>query len=397
MPGTVALDEWVAHDLAPAFHLLEKQGIVSVLRSSAAILIKPRNYVGEMHVSGFTLRIVPKSMSMMAGMASLALVSESVREARQLEATIVPSGPSAYDAALAFVDALGTAVRAGFPWDYATIREDTGVPRGKIDFRASVSRFGARGRHHRVVVRRSVRRQHERLVQIVATAHACLPAAPTATAQVLARALTLIGALDSPHRTLSIEEALSSAVELRAEAIERTVIALLEASIALLKRHYATSVHRQLVPSGVATFQSLEDLWERCVCAMVEHTASHAVGCEAEFHGLRGTNVRLFDDGGPALDPDVIVRKNGAIVCVVDAKYRRAADSPDAGDLYQIAAYVSRTNASLGMLVQTGEQSTVRLVGTSQSGAFVLFVTISSELFVSEREGALSSLLEVTP
>lgn len=153
----------------------------------------------------------------------------------------------------------------------------------------------------------------------------------------------------------------------------------------------------EAVPNGVARFRDLEELWERCVLAFVAGAPEVFSGGVPVLHGLRGRGLRLLADGGPELDPDVVVAEQNTnqILGILDAKYKSRDDAAaSAGDLYQLVAYVRRTGASFGMLVQFSEEGDAgRYVGTTPEGAAVLSVSLSPRRVQAEGERALAGAL----
>jgi 5-methylcytosine-specific restriction enzyme subunit McrC len=66
----------------------------------------------------------------------------------------------------------------------------------------------------------------------------------------------------------------------------------------------------------------------------------------------------LADGGEPVvLQPDVVVRRRGAVRAVLDAKWKRLAGGPDPDDLHQILAYAAVTGAEHVALVYPGTRS----------------------------------------
>ena len=92
------------------------------------------------------------------------------------------------------------------------------------------------------------------------------------------------------------------------------------------------------------------ELWELFVLNCVRRAA---VGADVEHGTTAASNERLLrseaDTGGMGrLKPDILVRRTGRLVAIIDAKYKRLVntrerpDGVDPADLYQLVAYLSR-------------------------------------------------------
>jgi hypothetical protein len=104
------------------------------------------------------------------------------------------------------------------------------------------------------------------------------------------------------------------------------------------------------VPGGECRFCNMDRLWELAVwTAFKEASAAHD-DLSVEFHPFGRASIRLLTDGGPRINPDVVVFKNGKPFVIVDAKYSEAS-SAAADDVYQIVCYTQRLNAVKGTLI----------------------------------------------
>jgi 5-methylcytosine-specific restriction enzyme subunit McrC len=110
-------------------------------------------------------------------------------------------------------------------------------------------------------------------------------------------------------------------------------------------------------PSGIETGAFLLDLgraFEQYVTRSLAAGLSRrgwAVDAQPRFE-LRATS------GEPAvLQPDVVVRRNGAARAVLDVKWKRAAALPDPADLHQVLAYSLAAGVPHAVLVYPGVRS----------------------------------------
>jgi hypothetical protein len=128
------------------------------------------------------------------------------------------------------------------------------------------------------------------------------------------------------------------------------VIALLQVSIAILRESRNLWDFEHPVPGGDCRFSDTDRLWETAVFEAMKTTIGRIARYSVEFHPLRKGGTRLFVDGGPEIDPDIVVFASGRPVLVVDAKYSLSTGA-DAADVYQITCYTQRLGAAVGLLV----------------------------------------------
>jgi 5-methylcytosine-specific restriction endonuclease McrBC regulatory subunit McrC len=154
--------------------------------------------------------------------------------------------------------------------------------------------------------------------------------------------------------------------------------------------------------TGVAEFIDMERLWEHAIQLLLQIRPTRANEVVA-MHPLRGRKIQLFFDGGPNLDPDIIIFRDDDTFAVVDAKYS-SANSPSADDIYQLTCYVSRLNTKIGILayVAIGEHSGIQHIGTLENGAslYACFVSLDAfdnrGVFLDNILGTYRSVAEVS-
>jgi hypothetical protein len=396
-PRHITSSDWGALNLEAPMSSLEANHVVRLYRGESGVLVVPGNHVGELCVSGATIRVAPKSPRLHQAMERLALRAKQLEIATTRSQTTDEEGPLP-DVEGAFIRALRTCVADGIPWEYARREESTSFPRGHLNFGASLRRHWTRGAMHRVVTALSYRQQLVDFARVVRAAHSCLGRDPSRAPASYSDAFRLIEAFTWTEPFPAAEHAVEAARTL----IERSGLLSLAArdlaarSLDLLLREDILGSRVWIVPGGVARFQNLERLWERCVQRLVACSPLAPPGTQTTFHGLTGLSLRLFADGGPVLDPDVVVARPPAVIAVADAKYKRLDDAQArAGDLYQLTAYVRRTNASVGALVHFDDEAEIAAaVGTTPEGAVIATFSLTPELLLMEGENALARLLE---
>lgn len=393
-PQFILSADWTAYDLELPMRSLAEKSVIKLVRTPTGVLLFPERFVGEMRIMGATLVIEPKSPTLLSAMQALALRATS-KQARHFDPKIIPSTDQKSPAA-AFVLSLVRALEIGIPWVYWTISKATSYPRGKIDFVKSIAHFGARGIRHRVIVAVHERIQEGELVRLVRTAYGCLQSAPDASTKLLGDAGILIAAFDpaSPFDDLHQAATIARSLLARKPAFAKEIQQLIVCCLDLIEQQYAMAGAMQAVPGGVARFQNLERLWELCILRLVECCPLLSADTDVLDHGLSKSEVRLFPDGGPTIDPDIVLKSNGNVSAVIDAKYKMlAADDSSASDLYQLAGYVGSASARLGVLVAfTEDEEDAVLVGTTEDGVPIISASVSPLLLFSEGEHALAKL-----
>lgn len=398
-PGIVSLGEWVALQLETPMRHLASKGVVRLTRTKVGVLVTPGNYVGEMRTQGAILVIKPKSSELLRAMDSIAIKSKSV-EAKNYERDFGSADGGDVDPPGEFLRALLACVKEGIPWSYYTKTDATSFPRGRIEFGRTIRDVASRGIRHRVIATSPVRIQKVQFVRVVRAAADCLLETDGTASQVLANINSLLVTLDSVEPFADLNQAIAAAEALVThidQGFGHAASQLAVLSWKLLKREYESSGNVWPLPGSIARFRSLENLWERCVLRLVELCPSIVKDSEASFHGLSGSGQRLFTDGGPELDPDIVVQGAVGIQAVIDAKYKRLEEdrSVAASDLYQLACYVRSTSARLGLLVHFAEENAhLSSVGTTQEGVPVLSASISPHLLLTSGEHALERLFQ---
>lgn len=399
----VSLDEWRSHSLDQPMRALASKNVLRIARSNSGFVVTPGNYVGELLLPSASVTIEPKSPSVLAAMDSLALLSKE-KHLENLKSEGVPDGSTEGDPAGEFRDALLDCVYEGIPWQYVRETHTTSFPRGRIEFGKTVRQISARGIRHRVIATRPVHRQDLQFNRVVQSVIPILPTLVGVTARTLREVHTLSQSLDVAEPFGTSEEAIGAAhdaIQNLAIVSNTAAVRLLKCCIQILTTGHLFAGWVAHVPNGIARFRNIEALWERCVQVLVDAwLQDSAVQADARLHGLRGSEARLFPDGGPLLDPDVIIEAEGRTIGAVDAKYKLL-DPMSSGastDLYQLTCYVRSLNAGLGILVHLTERDEyAKVVGTTLEGAPIVIVTISDKLLLQERACALSSLLARWP
>lgn len=403
-PEIIPADQWRRKNLESSVVLLAEKGVVSIQYSRVGVILAAGSYVGEVRLGDTIIRILPKSPRIFAAIEELALQHDA-KEARHLdERGDKKKSTEEADLAKLFVSALSAVVGDGIPWEYQTHEEVTSRPRGRIDLGATIRKLASRGIHHKVVTLRPAPVQHAQFVRVVRAALLYLPRLRKSSPEVLRDAAILAEAFDDADAYRSPEDAVADAESLLPtfDGNDRKIAAeLVWLSLQVLTAKSVSLYDMEAIPGSVARFVSMERLWELCVAKMTEVVLARRVPDAAvTLHALRGCEVGLFEDGGPKLDPDLVVHQRGQIVAVLDAKYKRRelTTSGIASDLYQLNAYACRTGAKTGVLVHFSDESSgIKRVGTTSTGAGIFIATISPDFLLGHGIDALNHIVGKSP
>jgi hypothetical protein len=194
---------------------------------------------------------------------------------------------------------------------------------------------------------------------------------------------------------MNLDSAIVTGEELLREgSLQAASQSLLGMSLDILRNQISPAVVSIAVPGGAATFLDLERLWELAVAQLYRRCGLGTV----YLHGLRDASLRLLTRGGPAIDPDVVIRDDQErLTRVVDAKYKiiRSPNAAPASDLYQLAAYADLTGVGFASLVYLGSEShqSNSAQGHTKFGAEVSIVILSPESLILRGDAALLDLM----
>lgn len=390
----VSLEAWRRLRLEDSVGMLAHSGILRIERTSAAVLLIPSHYVGEMRAPGVRLTVKPKDVPLYQAITSLALKFAG-KDARDHEEG--PRRAQGDNLATEFVDSLTDCLEEGVPWQYERAVEATSRPRGKPLLAKTISAFVSRGIMHKLIASHHERRQMTSLASVVWTAYLHLHNASGASQKLAHRAALLIEVFEAPTE-LAVSDAISlgQGLLVGSDILSRSARALVEVSLAILNQEKAIGRTSVPIPSGTAQFLDLEKVWERAVGTLLAETAV-AMSTSIVLHGLAKAKMRLYGDSGPVINPDIIALSSGGTIKIVaDAKYKIMSDAERDGiaaDVYQLTCYVERIGSPLGLLVYVGETESVSPLGRTKSGCEMLSIRVSAQRLIVDGSHALSSML----
>jgi hypothetical protein len=126
------------------------------------------------------------------------------------------------------------------------------------------------------------------------------------------------------------------------------------------------------VSGGECRFCNMDRLWELAIWTAFRKAAINNNGMSVEFHPLAKMKMMLLMDGGPRIDPDIVIYREGKPFIIADAKYSES-KSAVADDVYQIVCYTQRLKAEKGILIYlSAERGWFSSLGFSADGSELL-------------------------
>jgi len=348
-PVVIPEAEWQTFGLDDLCDTLHAHGVIGMKRVGGFRLLEPRHYVGELQSRGRSLRILPKVEGLLESLRSFVatLPAKLVTAHEDWQ----PSEAAAHaDPARALLSALDEVLIVGIPATYDRAVVTTSHPRGRILFNETVQELLSRGIRHKARCEHSTRHGDYTLGAVLDTVVRTLVVGGSLPPLLRFEIERLVELFETDSQAFSVEEALSRAQDLlEVYDGQPEVVALLEVSIAILRESRNLWDFERPVPDGDCRFSDTDRLWETAVFEAMRRTIGRIGRYSVEFHPLRKGGTHLFVDGGPEIDPDIIVFASGRPVLVVDAKYSLSTGA-DASDVYQITCYTQRLGAAVGLL-----------------------------------------------
>jgi 5-methylcytosine-specific restriction endonuclease McrBC regulatory subunit McrC len=380
-PHVVSLEDWTLSNCAIEASELVKRGIIKLVSSGNFVLLEPKTLVGAFTSPRLRLEIKPKFSSLSSALAEMLDVWR--RQVKQ--DSLVKTGLDARQASLwrTFEALLLQVHKEGLPWSYKTCSEETSTPKGRILFRETVTKLHSRGITHRVFSKKQVKDYFGQMASTLDTVRrklALLEIPTRENEQNISRLIELTG-----DRYLMVSEyQATSILNTLLEFPHRPALKKLVEFCCQLLGNSETYRVSERIGSGVAEFVDMEKLWEHAVQMLLQLKSKYSADSIA-IHPLREKSVRLFADGGPRLDPDIVIYDSGGAFAVVDAKYS-SANTPSADDVYQLTCYVTRLSATIGILayVSVDEHTRYQEIGTLSNGSKLFSCYISLSAFNSD-------------
>lgn len=323
--------------------------IVRVEPRTDYVLIYPNQYVGSARCAGRRLMIEPKFPELLFQLRRNFPLQkrdvglEGFDPAREQKDTS--------DYAIRFLAALAEVINYGIPFTYEKRRFEGSSLIGHLDIGQTIRRFASKGNDHEAVTLRSVRFADFVTVDVIWRATDILRDFSVLSTDEEGRLDVMLTAIGPRTRELSLAEALSySEVLLYSFPDRPDLIELADCCKDIFEHNRTDDDIEAAIGSVSFSFTDADALWERAVHQAMQQSVS-PLGWEARLHPLRNQGFRLFSDGGPEIDPDVLTYSGGdSVIMAVDAK-DFTQKSAEASGVYQIAAYSRALHAPSGVLI----------------------------------------------
>ena len=346
-PAVLSREQYES-DWADALSVLDAQKVINVHAKTDYVLIYPNQYVGTARCGGRRLRIAAKYPELLA----------ELRRNFRLQRTVHlvgynPAGESreTRDDVVRFLMAAANVIDKGIPFDYQKRRYEGASLSGALNISETIRKYASRGMHHRAVTDKSVKTADASTLNVVWRVAELLDDERALAPEEAARLDVLLTAIGHNTQELSRAEALAQAEALFSRFEDRAEMRELAIACVNLLAPSQSQADVEAVTDSVSyVFTDVDALWERAVHQALQ-TVVARYGWHARLHPLRGVTSRLFDDGGPDIDPDVLVYDGSAkVVMVVDAKdFAQTAAEPSG--VYQVVAYTRSLMSGDGVLI----------------------------------------------
>lgn len=388
-PQVISRSDWAKSNCGADANQLARIGVVKIQQAGDYLLLEPKTLTGVFDSPRLRLEVLAKSPNLASGLLRRL---DGWRKRLNVEEP-GKRGNSAEAGTLwnTFDHLLSRVHQEGLPWEYTTVKLVTSAPRGRINFRETISKLIAKGVNHKVVAGQQVRHHFAHFapaLDAVRRRISSLEAVDPSLRSRVVRLIDLSGDFSIPVEDIEAKDAFRRLSELEGRP---ALLALCAFCLQALAGGDYVRISRR-IGSGIAEFVDMEKLWESAVQMLFTHQ-HHSSGDKIVLHPLRGTGQRLFVDGGPEIDPDIVFYRQAKPVAVIDAKYS-VATSPTAADVYQLSAYVSRLKCDIGVLayVADGSDTTARKIGTLDDGRSLFACYLALHAF-DGHERTLANLL----
>lgn len=379
-PFVIKQSAWNNHGGLHEAVELEKLGVIKIKRTEAYLLIEPNTLVGSFVSPRLVLKIEPKSPDLTK------FLLLKLGQWRKKAKTYRPQSNGQYEdersLSSTFEFLLSKLLQEGIPWAYSYIIQQTSRPRGRILFKDTYSRLTSKGINHQVLSKAQVRMTFDLFAPALETMRRIIFSLEVVPPLTQSRIFQLTKIIGDSTATLNESEALEALQALGTLQGRPALISLCQFCINLLQGNAEYRIIKQ-IGTGVAEFVDMEKLWEHAVKMFLVRQACFS-NQSIELHPLRKKHYRLFKDGGPRIDPDIICYQNGIENIVVDAKYS-ITNKANASDIYQINSYATRLSCEYGILVyiSSKDESSFDKIGTLENGSQIFACFLSIDAFDS--------------
>lgn len=370
---------------------LSSMGIVGLRSTATYRVVKPQQFVGRLRTAAGIVEIQPRNGPWFADLQQLVAFRPDKRLPTLEGETTSGTITSFADLAVAFYKVLQKSLRMGLPQTRRMELVVTSTPKGRMLFNASVRRLFAHGVRHKVVCARLTPHYDEELASVIRLA--VLLASQLAIPDVLKRNLDILTELViKDSRQISVSEGKAAVDVLRRRYSEWPEIRELLAICAVIFSSNEPIWDIEVaLAKGDARFCDVDRLWELAILTGIRSVLR--LGLTAEFHPYARTALQLLSDGGPQIDPDIVIYNSGVPSIVLDGK-NSFATSANASDVYQITCYVEKLNAESGSLIYlSAGENWIQVLGKTNSGKQISAVGISTKNATESLKAGVIQLL----
>lgn len=390
-PQIVTFADWERSNSAIVANELARMGVVKVQNAGQFIVVEPKTLVGVFNSPQLRLEVCAKSPQLVN---SLLPQLDGWRKFLNVQDSKIEGTNTGIEGIWNTFETLLTRVhQEGLPWEYVRVTKITSTPRGRVNFHETNSKIISKGINHKVAVSQQIRNYLQNFSPALDAVRRRLSSLEFDDYLRRSRVIRLIDLAGDFSVQLNNAEAKGVFNVLSELEGRPALVALCNFCNQILTGEDSIRISRR-VGSGVAEFVDMEKLWESAVQLLF--TNQHQLQDEqVVLHPLRGSRRTLFDDGGPAIDPDIIFYKGLKALAVIDAKYS-IVSSPSAADVYQLASYVSRLKCNIGVLAYVADSydTSITKIGTLDDGRVLFACYLSVNAFdpaVRSLEGLLLS------
>lgn len=349
-PVLLSDEAWQELDLENLVSGLVKAGVVQHRALGAKHLLQASSCVGEVRSRWARVRVLPRFSKFHRDLKRL-VAAHATRNIESLDGSSKSPLPAPVDPVRVFVKSVSAAIDEGLPFDHVwTVSSGSGL-KGRLSGPKTMAAYSYKGIHHCAVCEVQERKYAADVVTPIAAASAIVRDVGDLDAMEL-------DLLDCCEIVLGGWEA-----ENRARVLERgrrvlegygdrpALKAAITAAMAILAGEDWVSLEIDTSSRLWQRFTRMERLWEVAIfVALKSHFTLTGLRFQAVLHPLAARGESLFEDGGPELDPDILIYAGGRPIAVIDAKYKLAL-RPIASDVYQITCYLNRLGGRFGVLV----------------------------------------------
>lgn len=360
---------------------LVTQRLVSIESRKNGISVRPGAYVGAARTRAGVLKIIPRNARLFDF-----LLHRFRRYAREYRIDAGPGQANVRDIVQEAFDCCLSVISWGGPPEYivVTSREAT---RGSFKIDESIRAFWSRGINHRAV--RSFSRVNR----------------PGSAAALAGHVLIRVQSdfLLSEEEEVSFAHLLERVGRL-SDWNRRDVVALInEVSVldvpeakqlaAVAREIFLSDVTSTGVLSGADDdvsfrFYDTEALWEMALADILTSVVGN--GLQVKLHPLRKSRPPFISEGGPLIDPDIMIFRDDIISMVVDAKSFHAT-APSSSDIYQMHAYMTQLETSRGLIIYICEDGPwLKKIGNAHSSIYSIGISAHSLVTKAEAVKDLS-------